>query len=35
VRRVEGWCEVAASLWGREPGSKEPPLLGDVTKQRS
>jgi hypothetical protein len=33
VRRVGGWCEMAASLLGREPGSRG--MSTDVTKQRS
>jgi hypothetical protein len=28
VRRVGGWCEMAASLRGREPGSREMSTVG-------
>jgi hypothetical protein len=35
VRRLGIWCEMAASLRGREPGSRKRPLLEDVTKKGS
>jgi hypothetical protein len=28
IRRVGGWCEMAASLRGREPGSRGIPTVG-------
>jgi hypothetical protein len=35
VRRAGGWCEMAASLHGCEPGGRGMSLLEDVTKQSS
>jgi hypothetical protein len=35
VRRVVGWCEMAVSLRGHEPESREHALLEDLAKQSS
>jgi hypothetical protein len=35
VRKVGGWCEMAASLRELKSGKRERPLLEDVTKQGS
>jgi hypothetical protein len=35
VRRVGGWCEMAAACEGMSPGAEERPLLEAVTKQFS
>jgi hypothetical protein len=35
VRRVGGWCEMAASLRGREPGTEECPLVKTADREDS
>jgi hypothetical protein len=35
VRKVEGWCEMVASLREREPEAKQHPLLEVFARQHS